>query len=434
MGLKNEHARLLGCVAAVCATPGLTYAQGADADLYWSLRGGLEYTDNAGRASVDEQSETVGIAGFALGLNTDRPRLDAGVDANLEYREYLDDTFDSEVVGGVDGLVSYAFIPERFVWVLTDNFAQISNDRSSADTPDNRQNVNYLSTGPDITVPVGARSFVQLSGRYSDTYYEVSDADHEGLTGSLALGRRLSDITEVSLNGSTTEVEYDDEAFAEYRLDQAFLRWSAVSERTTFILDGGYNVVEQDDDDSGGALARLDFSRAVTTRSRLGLRIGTEFATAGQGLRLDQNLTGIENGTDDAIAASDPYQLNYAYLTWTTDRERGAFSFGLNARSEDHEVQTLEDRDVYGATVTFSRQLSRRLDGLLTGSYRQEELVNTGFEFDEWGVTVGLNWSLGERVSLNLRVQHFDGSSEDGTRDYDENRAFLAIVYSRSGT
>jgi hypothetical protein len=434
MRLKNEHARLLGCVAALCATPGLTYAQSADADLYWSLRGGLEYTDNAGRSGVDEQSETVGIAGFSLGLNTDRPRLDAGVDANLEYREYLDNTFDSEVVGGVDGLASYAFIPERFIWVLTDNFAQIANDRSVADSPDNRQNVNYLSTGPDITVPVGARSYVRLSGRYSDTYYEVSDADHEGLTGSLALARRLSDITEVSLNGSTTKVEYDDEAFAEYTLDQAFLRWSTVSERTTFIVDGGYNVVEQGDEESGGMLARLEVSRAVTSRSRLGLSAGTEFATAGQGLRLDQELTGIETGADDAVAVSDPYQLNYAYVTWTTDRDRSAFSIALNARSEDHEVQTLEDRDIYGATATFSRQLARRLDGTLTGSYDKEELVNTGFEFDEWSVRVGLNWLLGERVSLNLRLEHFEGSSEDGTRDYDENRAFLGIVYSRSGT
>ncbi len=434
MRLKNEHARLLGCVAAVCALPGLTYAQSVDADLFWSLRGGVEYTDNVSRTEVDEQSETVGIAGFSLGLNTDRPRLDAGVNANLEYRKYLDDTFDSEIVGGLDGIASYAFIPERFIWVLTDNFAQIANERSLADTPANRQNVNYLSTGPDITVPVGARSYVRLSGRYSDTYYETSDADHEGLTGSLALARRLSDITEISLNGATTKIEYDDEAFAEYRLDQAFLRWSTVSERTTFILDGGYNVVEQDDDESGGALARLDVSRAVTARSRLGLSVGTEFATAGQGLRRDQELTGIETGADDAVALSDPFQLNYAYLTWTTDRDRSALSFGLNARSEDHEVQTLEDRDVYGATATVSRQLSRRLDGLLSGSYRHEELVNAGFEFDEWGVTLGLNWLVGERVSLNLRLQHFDGSSEDGTRDYDENRAFLGIVYSRSGT
>ena len=95
---------------------------------------------------------------------------------------------------------------------------------------------------------------------------------------------------------------------------------------------------------------------------------------------------------------------------------------------------TLEDREIYGAAMTLSRQLSRRLDGALTGTYDKEELVNTDFEFDEWGVSLGLNWLLGERVSLNLRVEHFEGSSEDGTRDYDENRAFFGIVYSRSST
>ena len=432
MHFQKEPARLLGCVAAACALPGLAHGQGAvDSQLLWSIEAGVEYTDNVGRASVEEESETVGVAGFILDLNTDRPRLDAAIGAHLEYREYLDETFDSELVGGVDGLASYAFIPERFVWVITDNFGQIANQRTLPDSPDNRQNINYLSTGPDITLPLGGRTLVQLSGRYSDTYYENTPEDNESVTGSLALIRQLSDITSVSLNGSTTDIEYDDEAFAEYRLDQAFLRWSTVSERSTFILDGGYNEVTQDDDSSDGLLARLELSRAVGARSRVGLNIGTEFATSGQGLRRDQELTGIETGADDTIAASDPYQLDYAYLSWTTDRERSAFSVVLNARSEAHEVRTEADRDVYGAAVTLSRQLSRRFDGMLIGSYTDEELVNTGFKFDEWGVGLGLSWLLSDRVSLSLRLDHFDGSSEDGTRDYDENRAYLGIVYSR---
>lgn len=435
MHLQKEAARLLGCFAAACIAPAVAQAQSAESQSFWSLQGGFEYTDNVGRASIEEESETVGVAAFALQLNTDRPRLDAEIGANLEYRDYLDQTFDSELVGGVDGLVSFAFIPERFTWVITENFGQIANERTVADSPDNRQNVNYFSTGPDIMLPLGGRTLVQLSGRYSDTYYENTPEDHEALTGWLALIRQLSETSSVSLNGSTTDIEYDDEAFAEYQLEQVFLRWSTVTERTTFILDGGYNDVTQDDESADGLLARLELLRAVGARSRVGLSAGTEFSTSGQGFRRDQELTGVVTGADDAIiAASDPYQLDYAYLSWTTDRERSAFSVVLNARSEAHEVRTEVDRDVYGAAVTLSRQLSRRLDGSLVGRYLQEEFVNTGFKFDEWGVGLGLSWQLSERISLSLRFDHFEGASDDGTRDFDENRAYVGLAYSRGGS
>ena len=143
-------------------------------------------------------------------------------------------------------MASYAFIPERFVWVVADNFSQIASDITSVSTPDNRENVNYLSTGPDITIGLTGRTSLLLSGRVNDTYYEEADTDSEGLSGSLALVRQMSDFSALSLNGSTTEVNFDDEVFADYRIDEAFLRWSTETERTTFILDGGYNRIDSD--------------------------------------------------------------------------------------------------------------------------------------------------------------------------------------------
>ena len=151
---------------------------------------------------MDEESETIGTAGLLLGITTDRPKLDADVAAHLEYRHYLDDTFDSEVVGGVNAFVAYAFIPERFIWVVEDNFSQISSDITAVDTPDNRENVNFLSTGPDFTIGLTARTSLQLSGRVSDEYYEERETDSQGLSGSLALIRQMSDASSVSLNGS----------------------------------------------------------------------------------------------------------------------------------------------------------------------------------------------------------------------------------------
>ena len=78
------------------------------------------------------------------------------------------DTYDDEFLGGLDGTVYYRFIPERFAWSIEDNFAQIAVNGLAVDTPDNRQNLNYFTTGPDIILPLGARTALEVSGRYSD--------------------------------------------------------------------------------------------------------------------------------------------------------------------------------------------------------------------------------------------------------------------------
>ncbi len=422
-------------IAAVLCVPHVVNAQvvGADSTFHFGLEAGVEYTDNVSRTNVDEESETIGIAGLTLGITSDRPRLDTDVAAHLEYRKYMDDTYDDEIIGGVDALLSYAFIPDRFSWVLTDNFAQIAQDLSEVDTPDNRENVNYLSTGPDFTLPLGSRTSVQLSGRYSDTYYEERIEDSQGLTGSLALVRQVTAASSVSLNGSMTEVDYDEELFSDYTLKQGFLRWATVTERTTFTLDGGYNSIEIDDGgESDGPLARLTFTRTIGSRSHFGITAGTAYETPGEALRRNQEETGIDLGADDSIIASDAYQLDYAYVSWGTDWTRTSLALGVNARSEEHEVEVEADRDMYGATFRLSRQTSRRLDLDLRAAYTKEDLSNVDFDFDEWSVGVGMRWQVNDRVALRLALDHIEGSSNDGSRDFDENRAYLGVTYSRT--
>lgn len=398
----------------------------------WSAQIGVQHSDNIERTRTNEESETVGIAGVSFRVDSDRPRLDANIIGALQYRDYLDNSFDSEVVGGVNGLVSYTFIPERFSWMVQDNFGQIADDRQAVETPDNRQNVNYFTTGPDITLPLGDVTALRVSGRFSDAYYETTLEDNQSLNGSLALIRRMSDTTSWSLNGSVTKIQYDqDQIFADNEVREAFVRLETRGSRTTFSGDFGYTEVEQGGEKSDGLLARIQLSREVTRRSRLALEVGTEFASSADAFRRDQSFIGLVEGNEDTIAAGDAFQSDYAYVRWTTDWDRGALGVELTARSEDHETQTALDRDVYGGIVNLSRQMTRRLDIELFGGYANEEFSETAFEFDEWSVGTGLRLRLGERISLRLRVDHYEGSSNNGTRDYEENRGYFGVEYSR---
>jgi hypothetical protein len=434
---------LAGCVWM--ALHGAAYA-----DIHIETDVGAEYSDNIGRVSVDEQSDTIATARLGIGIEEIRPRLEARVDGDLQYRHYIDDTFDNELVGGLAADVVWAILPERFFWTIEDNYGQIAANRTLPDAPNNRQNFNVFSTGPDLRLPLGSRGFAEIMARWSDVYYEEPDEDSptplaganqnsENIEGSVALGRRLSQQSTASINGSVEEIRYDDERLEDYRITEGFLRFDRQGNRTELSLDAGYTEAERGDHKSGGLLARLHLSREITARSTVGLDVGTEFSDPASAFRLDQVAGGVSPGTEDTLAAGDVLRLTYAYLRFGTERERTSLDFTLNARRERHEEEIALDRDSFGGGITFIRRLSLRTDFELRGAYTHEEFVESvdDFSFNEWSVGVGISWRISNRFSLRFTVDHAEGSSDgdgngavpQGVRDYEENRAFLGIRY-----
>ena len=399
----------------------------------WGLDLGARYTDNVGRVDTNEESDTVGIAGVNFAVDVNRPRFGARAAADVRYQKYFDSTFDNDIQGGLDGTMSFAFVPQRLVWVVQDNYGQVSRNREVADNPANLSDINYFSTGPDLTLPFGARTSVQLSGRWSDAYFEDAEQDSETLSGSAALVRQISDAVALSLNGSYSEEDFDDDAlFVDYEVTQAFLRLQLTGARTSLSLDGGGSRVERKGatSKSEATLARLNLTRQVGSRSSLQLAVGTQPSNTSQTFRRDQEFGGVEVGPDAAVVVGDSSQADYAYLTFTTNWVRSSLNFFASARSEEHEVFSDFDRDQYRGTVTYSRDLTQSVTMDLRGTYLDEKFTNTGFAFDQWGAGVGMRWELGRSISLRMRVDHFVGSSDDGTRDYTENRAYIGIGYS----
>lgn len=397
----------------------------------WSAEVGAEYSDNIAQTATNELDETIAIGRLGLDLATDRPRFDADIVADLQYRDYLDRDFSSEVAGGLSGFLDFAFVPERFSWIVEDNYGQIAKTRQVADRPDNREQINYLSTGPEITLPLGSRTRAVLSGRYADTYLEDSPQDNEAVIGSLALVRNLSDGVSISLDGGASKTEFDDPTFLSYQMRQASLGLDLRGSRTELILSGGYAEYDQEgrDEVSDFTMVRVDLSRKIGARSKLRLVAGTAPSSTGENFRRDQSVIGIGDGPEAAQAANDIFRLDDAYIAWDTDRERTSISFVVAARREKHELVTALDREQYRGNVYFTRRISRTLTWNLLGSYLQEELLETGIKFDEWLVGSSLSWDFARRFSLQFRLEHFAGGSDDGTRDYDENRAYLSFGY-----
>jgi hypothetical protein len=427
MKLAKRRRALRATVGACLALAGSSVMAAASLDLEL----GAEHSDNVARTAGDEQEETIGFVGLTLGVDTDRPRFDAEANATFEFRRYLDDTFDDDWVGGLDGSLSFAIIPERFEWIAQDNFGQIAKNRVEVETPDNRQNFNYFTTGPDITIPLGARTAAQLSGRWSDTYFEDSIEGSETREGTVAFIRTLSETSTVSINGTAAKTEFDSEdIFDETEINEAFLNYTAESSRTSFSGDAGYSQTSRGDIESGGIVARLNVTRTLTSRSSITLTAGSEFSDTGGAFRVEQDATGVEAGNENIIASGDVFRNTYAYLIFDTNQARIDISATLYGVRERHEAQTILDRDVRGAELSLGRQLTSRFGIGFSAAYSEDEFVNAGFSFDEWQAGFDVTWELNHAWSVELSGEHFSGSGDGIDRDYDENRATLTLLYS----
>lgn len=411
-------------------------AAGADT-LDWGISVGATHSDNFNRSATDPTDDTRGEIGLDLQYAREGGRLNARVNTDLQYRSYFDDTYSDELFGNFDALATYWFIPDRLSWVVENNFGQTLIDRSSVDTPDNRQNTNIFSTGPDIKFMLGDRTSLLLQGRWSDVSYETSDSSHQRLEGNVGLRRHLGPRTLLSLNASAARYDFDDPAIpSDYDRQSAYLGFETRGARTTLRLQGGYTTVNYFGQDIDGPLLDLSISRETSARSRLTLRAGTELTDSADLFRLDREINQDTDAGDvvtDVQVSTEPFQSDFAFLGWTLSGERNTLGLSANWRNEDYTVDDSQNRESFVAGATFSRNLTPALTGRLFGFWRSEDFANADADYDENWFGIGLNWGFTEQFSLGMDVTRFEGTDrttlEAAPRDYVENRYSLRVTY-----
>jgi putative beta-barrel porin BBP2 len=407
---------------------------GRDQGLDLSLQTGVSWSDNIGRAPDAEEEGSLGEAGLRLTYAGRGRRVQADLDTNVAYQHYFDDTFDDDVLGGVDGTVLADLVPERLRWFVQENFGQITSNAFAADTPENRENISYFTTGPDFTVRLGHAFSVALSGRYSDTAYETSALDSERYTGSLSLIRQLAASGSLSLNASQERVEFDNTALnTEYDRSQVFARYSHDGPRTGLGLDLGYTEIQTDARTSQGLLARLSLSRRVSASSTITVGAGTQFSDAGDLFRATQGQQGVRLSGESVLATSDPFESRFASAGWNFSRNRTTLGLSAQYGEEIYENVSSNDRTVTTWGTYFTRQLSRYAQLRVYGRLEDEQFDTLTFDDQELQLGAALSWTLGSTLQLRLQYDHFDRDSTAVTTEYTENRASVFATWSPLG-
>jgi hypothetical protein len=399
-------------------------------DYEYGVSLGYGRSDNIARVRNDPQTEDIAAAGLDFSLLRDEGRMTADIDVNLAYYDYQDDTFDSEVLGIANADIRFDLVPDRISWIILENFGQNELNPFLAASPDNRENLNYFSTGPELNFRLGAVGELTVFGRYSLTDFGESNFDDTRVLVGAALSRDLSERSVVSLNATTERVEFDDEDFgSDYDRNSAYIGYQVEGARTRLAADVGYSIIHDRGDTDGSPLLYLELERDLSQSSTLSLRGGVRSSDNATSLRDGTSPGGgIPDGPGDA-STSVPFDLQHVTLGWEVIALRTQIGLMLGYEEE-----------VYGTGLNLDREnvfLRGSAERLLTPRFSiraQATLFETDFELneqkdDEARYGLFLAWNVSGHLFLEADFEHLDRESTDVATEFDETRVFFRIAW-----
>jgi hypothetical protein len=395
------------------------------------------YTDNLQRQpeGEDEIPASIGLTG--TWIETTR-HLAVDVEGRVDGIKYFNDTIDDEVVGQLDGSLTWWAVPERFAWVVTNVYGQIATDPFSPISPENRQNTNVFSTGPDWYIPFGERMRAYLGGRYGKVRYEIYDTDDsERVLGIAGVDRAISSSSRLGVQVVSESVDFDSQLQSDFDRRAAYAHYELSRGQSTgmpsaeLTLNVGYTWLEADSGDDSAPLIEVVYSQAISSSIRVGLELANRFSDAGLEFAAG-GLPGSPPGIDPGVIPQGGVSERRSGLaTIDFQRRRTTLRLAIGLADEGYETTTLDRRSLE-VQLTAERRMTRRSTASAGILWSRDDYESGGLDREDTDAEyrLGLRRQLGQRSSIAVIGLYASRSSDDPLVEFDETRGYLMFDYS----
>jgi hypothetical protein len=440
---------LLG-LGSIAAAETLTY--GADV--------GVAETDNVTLAATNRISQTIAVADVDFDIKQQTRLLDLDAKGNFSDLDYLQGAFSNQFVGRFDGVGKYALIPERLTWVVQDDFGQAALDPFTPTTPNNLEDVNYFSTGPDVALRFGPTYFLNMSARVARAQYQTSPFNSNRVLATLAGGMQLSPNSSVSLNADTERVLFENTLLnTDFDRTNAFVRYELQGARTDFSADLGATKIEQGGESTTGPLAKIRLTRKISNAAKLVVSLGRDLTDGASSFSNGPGgSAGVVSGPTNIVGAapialtSTSYTSNYGSVAWQYTRNRTTISVGGRWEKDVYDHAGQFDNTIEGADFSVERRLTHAFTAQILGRLNKTTYPNGIFVPENTGILptgngptvatqggsshyetglvgVALVWHHGRALEVRLRCEHSSESTTGFDASYHENRVYLTVGY-----
>jgi hypothetical protein len=404
------------------------------------------YTDNLLRLPDGDSATPVALGLTGTWVESTR-RLSADVEGRVYGVKYFSEDFDDEILGEFDGTLTWWLVPEQFAWVLQNVYDQVAEDPFSPISPENRQNINFLTTGPDWFIPIGERARAYLGGRYESAQYQTVDFDDERVVGIASIDRYLSRWSLLGLHFSAESVDFDSVFQPDFDRQEAYIRYEysragpsesrdisedpfSEEQQAELRISVGYTTLSSDAGDYSAPLLRLRLSQSLSPRFNLRLELASQFSDAGTAFGTGRPIEPGSGNGPDIIPQAGPYEERSARASIDYRRPRTVVSFSVGVADQQYETEDL-DRGFSDVRLTAERRMTQRLTGLAGVTVSKNEYQTSGLDREDTDTEyqLELRRELGQRSSVAIVGLYSARSSDDPLTEFDETRGYVVFDY-----
>lgn len=397
----------------------------------WSLDTGAGYSDNVALTPVEARGDTILNAGGSLDLDHQGPADSIAVHGRGSLFHYVDNTFSDEFIGGGSALAGYQLVPQFVTWRLEDTFGQVMTDTIRPATPANRENVNVLSTGPELDLPLSTSTSMLLNARFARTVYQRTVADNDQYSGGLSVVHTFSASSSVAINLRDSHTEYSNAANDPYSIKQAYVSLASKGSRSEVTLEAGAAAFDQDKSTRTTPIFRLGLLRRLTPALTLNVGGGVQFLSPSDRFARLQQAAVDPSTTADVVAAAQALREDYVDANLAYLFSRTSISFGTSYGIEHYQNGSADNRDHFSVNVRGERRITPHLSAEAFASWERRAFDILGTEDRTRTAGVSALWRFGLKFSVRVAAE-YDKRETTGAENlgYTERRAGIGIVYS----
>lgn len=386
---------------------------------------GVEYTDNAALTETQEKADTIAIGYVGVDIEHKEGPFRLEAVSSFNKHVYMQDTFADQRYFNLNGVADWEAVKNRFHLVMRDTFSQTPVVSTGTNQPNNIQDANIFTFGANWKIPVSEKTEITLVPEYRKFYYEVLDTDNKQYTIDARLFYRMYRLTNVGLNASLRQVDYEFPSVADTGFKTLHITIDGQRARSKFTLNLGATNVSRDGGESfTGFSGKLSWRLDMSSRSKVKLLALSELTDTSTG-RLNtsdnQDFNNVQITTD--VIRNKLLHLDYIHKgdqlksrLWGELREV-TYSDSPN----DRRIKKLGLDISYPVTALLTSGFySNYSNNDLTQQDRIDKQFSAGFDF---------SYQHTRKLRSVLDIKYRNKDSSAITSSFTETAVFYSLVY-----
>ena len=409
-------------MGAALLSPTMAFAEPAVVSIGLDSR----LSNNISKVRTDKETDLESRVYLGVQHTSDPGACNSDLATQVAYSRWLDDTFSPENTAEMDFQGDCRLGP-NLTWQASNYLRDVAQDSRVSGTPDNRTQKNVFSTGPILTLRLGAVDELVFSAAYENTEFrEPEQTDGERLSGSVGWNHLFSPSFTAGLSVAIDRSELDtEEEIDRVTYGFPFTKTWAVTALSGFI---GYGQVEtslrnRPDEEYNTFVANLLAVRQVNQTTKITLEASRE---------LTDQTTDFDSRFDDFVFDLDQtsaVEVTAVRLGIGNDLGGTAeLDVGFFGNRSDY-LDTDVEEDSVGVDVLYRRPITGQLSTTMGTRYEYQTFSQDGSDDEIVRVNAGLEFRLNRQLDLISRVGFEQRTSEVVSREYEEAWVLVGVQY-----